>query len=63
MFMGPWGTRKPTVMTIWALGLMPELAAFFLEEGGGHWKNQFRVCEAPLPVAIKGVLAPEPGNV
>lgn len=27
-------------MTTWALGLKPEPVTSFLEEGGGHWKNQ-----------------------
>lgn len=35
-----WGAHKPMMMTTWASGLMPELATFFLGEGGGHWKNQ-----------------------
>lgn len=33
VLIGPWGACKPTVMTIRALDLMPELATFFLGRG------------------------------
>lgn len=65
VLIGPWGTCKPIVMTAWASGLMPELATFsaFPRRRWRTLEKPVRVCEAPFYVAVKGVLAPEPGNV